>query len=53
MKYVIKDYYYEKDMTDEIIEQAINKNIVKIVSFNVKDACRIVLPEGVKKRIQH
>ena len=36
MKYVIKDYYYEKDMTDEIIEQAINKNIVKIVSFNVK-----------------
>ena len=36
MKYEIKDYYYGKDVAVKIINQAINKNIANIVSFNVE-----------------
>ena len=36
MRYEIKDYYYGKDVAVKIINQAINKNIANIVSFNVE-----------------
>ena len=36
MKYEMKDYYYGKDVAVKIIDQAINKNIANLVSFNVE-----------------
>ena len=45
----MKDYSYNKDVMIEFIEQAVSKNIVKIISFKVKDALRVVSKEVKEK----
>ena len=47
---LMKDYNYSNNACVEIIELAVSKNIVKIVSFNVKDAYGIVSQEAKEKK---
>ena len=46
---LMKDYNYSNNACVEIVELAVSKNIVKIVSFNVKDAYGIVSQEAKEK----
>ena len=46
----MKDYNYDEDVMIETVEQPVSKNIVKIVSFNDKDAFRIVSKEVKEKK---
>ena len=42
INYLSKDYGYNKESANKVIEKAVKEDVVRIVLFNGKDSCRIV-----------
>ena len=47
-RFLIKDFGYEKEDADKLIEEAICSNVIKSVNFNGKVSYRIVRTDSVK-----